>query len=188
MDEIRTFIAIEIPLEIRTAIDELQEILKQDRSDVKWVKSQNIHVTLKFLGNIMRSQVEVIADALERIANDFTSFSVYVKSIGTFPNINRPRVIWVGAETDNNELIRLAGAVNEALAPIGFEKGERPFKAHLTLGRVKGMKGVERVMERFAKNRDFDAGNFTASSVIVMQSELMPTGAVYTPLRNIELK
>ncbi|MBN2008675.1 RNA 2',3'-cyclic phosphodiesterase [candidate division KSB1 bacterium] len=185
---VRTFIAIEIPAIIRSTITDLQNTLKKDPARIGWVKVDNIHITLKFLGDVERSKIEIISQAVTQACKIFNPFSVRVAGVGAFPNMHRPRVIWVGATSENESLVRLAMSIQTALEPLGFPREKQSFKAHLTIGRVKDTNYIERVMHRLNGYSSFDGGSFEVKQIIVMQSELRSTGSVYTPLFVAELK
>jgi len=134
---IRTFIAIEIPEEIRARLAALQEEWKKERAQVTWVKPDNIHLTLKFLGDVPEEKMESVQQGVRRATEGLTPFTVAVKTVGTFPSWKRPRVLWVGIEETTGKVSALASRIEDEMTKLGFEKEDRPFSAHLTLGRVK---------------------------------------------------
>lgn len=186
MEEIRAFIAIKIPEVIIDKITRVQNDLKKPDSRIGWVKPANIHITLKFLGNINPQQIDEIAYQIGRAKDQFDPFSVKIKGVGVFPNPKRPRVIWIGAESENQTLKKVAQHIDRFVANVGFEPEKRDFKAHLTLGRVKGMQGIEEVMRILEQHQKFSGGSFTVDEIVLIQSELKPGGAVYTPLKQIK--
>ncbi len=186
-EEIRTFIAIEIPASIRQAIAGLQSDLKQFAAQISWVRPENIHITLQFLGNIRQSRVPEIGDALREAVKDYHHFTISIKGTGAFPNTRRPRVLWIGARSEGEYISELARTVRFAMSRLGFPEEKQSFKAHLTIGRVKGMRGIDAVMAAFRSRQDFFAGSFEADKIVFMQSQLLPTGAKYTHLRKIKL-
>src|SRR3990167_10081867 len=131
---IRTFIAIELPAKIIGGLKEIQDELKDGTNKVTWVKPENIHLTIKFLGDIEADKIDSIAGLLKSAAAKNRSFDISVKGVGGFPTIDNPRVLWVGIEEGNVNLSALYNNIEDALSAIGFEKEERPFKPHLTLG------------------------------------------------------
>jgi len=185
MAKIRTFIAIELPNEIRNKIGELQNSLKKFGGRVSWTKPGNIHLTLKFLGDTDENLIDEITSQLKESVASIKPIQITVRSVGTFPNFKNPRVIWVGAESEQNRLAELAGKIEDCVEPFGFKKENRPFSAHLTLGRVKDVKGIQPVLDKLKDQENFEAGSFQAAEFLLIKSELKPTGAIYTSLRKI---
>lgn len=179
---IRAFIAIEISGEVRRALDEFIGELKSGGGDVKWVRAASIHLTLKFLGDIPRSLIPDVSDAMKRAAGDTAALEIHACRTGAFPGLKRPRVLWAGLEEKTGELAQLAGRLDKELRSLGFEAEKRAFKPHLTLGRVRRggkLKGTTDILTREA-GRSF--GNFIAGELILFRSELRPEGALYSKL------
>lgn len=202
MDEtIRTFIAIELSKEIRQGLGALQEKLKKSNADVRWVKPDSSHLTLKFLGNISTSLVEPIKEVLDGIARETAPFQIALSKIGAFPiprraqEIDYPRVIWVGLEEEKNEVSEIREKLEERLEKIGLEKETRPFHPHLTLGRVKSSKNkaeLKKSVEELNKGLAYPAGHkptakMIASEIKLLRSTLTPKGAIYTCLCQSQL-
>jgi len=187
MSKIRTFIAIEIPEPIKLSIAKIQEELIRENAHITWVKPQNIHITLKFLGEIEESLVDNLSTVLTAVTHQTQPFAVEIQRIGAFPNLKRPKVIWIGAKSENNAMENLALTIEDKVSRLGFEIENRPFKAHLTLGRVKDMSGIDGVMKKLDDNKNFHAGKYTPTEIIIMKSDLTPTGAIYTPLNRIKI-
>ena len=143
---LRTFIAVELPSSLQSKLGQLQENLRKSNADVSWVKTENIHITLKFLGNVTTEKIEEIKKALGKIASSVSSFSLKSKDIGVFPKPSFPRVVWVGIE-NQERLKELALMVEDELSKIGFPKEQREFTAHLTIGRVRSPKNKERLRQ-----------------------------------------
>jgi len=186
MAKIRTFICIELPDEIRQRLAQLQTELRRYGADVRWVRTESIHLTLKFLGDVDERSINDIAKATENACKDIAPFSISVHQTDMFPNSRRPRVLWVGVEEPEGKLELLHGKLEEELVQLGFPKEDRRFSPHLTIGRVKSAKDIDRVTQHLQANI-FDAGDFKASEVVVMKSDLKPSGAVYTALQKIQL-
>ena len=178
----RTFIAIELSSEIKESLAQAQSHLKYAGADVKWVTPENIHLTLKFLGEIPEEKCENVKAALDEIAKTTASFELSIKDIGAFPNIEFPRVIWIGLDKGAKESTELAAKVDEALSKLGFAKETRPFAAHLTIGRIRSAKNKEALKEKVLGYGDRVTGNEKISSVILFHSKLTPTGSIYTKL------
>ncbi len=179
---IRSFIAIELPEVIRTQLKGLQDNLKTCRFKVRWVRPENIHLTLKFLGNIDETDIEKVRGALTSRVDRFTPLSLSVKGVGVFPGIRRPRIIWSGMGGQLSALAALQKALAEDLAAIGFQQEKRPFKAHLTLGRVKGAIDALKLRDAILACADFESEIFTADKIFLFKSDLKPGGPVYSKL------
>ena len=181
MSKIRTFIAIEIDEPIREKIAALQNELKKTNEPVRWVNPKNIHLTLKFLGEVDVAIIESISECINDVAENFSSFSFAVKGVGVFPNFKRPRVLWTGIENGSGELVKMAGEISEQLNELGFAKERRPFKTHLTMARVKSRLSTK-FLEKI-KGFEFDGGEVIANEIVIMRSELKSAGAVYSPFK-----
>lgn len=188
MEKVRTFIAIKLTPEIISNISGVQEELKKSVIEVKWVKPENIHLTLKFLGHITPEELEKVKLATRETLKPFAPFEVSVSGLGAFPKIEYPRVIWVGIDKGKKELTKIASRIEENLAKIGFAKEKRGFSPHLTLGRIKSLKGGERLIETFTKLKAANLGSMRVTKISIMKSELRPLGPVYTSLEEIDLK
>ena len=186
MAKIRIFIAFELPEAQKASLRNLQSELKKQGGNVRWVRPEGIHLTLKFLGDVDENQIDEIDTATKNAANDIAAMKIQIKGTGAFPNFRRPRVFWVGVNEPSGNLSALADEIEEQLAQVGFQKEQRAFKPHLTLGRVKDSRGLDTVIKHI-QTEEFDGGSFTAHKLVLMQSQLKPTGAEYTPLRTIEL-
>jgi len=186
-DKIRAFIAFELPENVRTAIVKIQERFGPYRFNVRWVKTANIHLTLKFLGNIGREQIDPIETAILKAVADFKPLSLAAKGVGVFPGIKRPRVIWIGVSGQAQLLIQLQKSIDQQLTTIGFARENRSFKAHLTIGRVKGRINPGHLADAIGETTGFEPEPFTADRVILYQSDLQPAGPIYTRLKCLKL-
>lgn len=184
---IRTFIAIELPDKVKAAMKDVTDTLRKSGADVRWVRPEGVHLTLKFLGGVEAVIMDELAGAVERAAKGTGSIELEVKGIGVFPNERSPRVVWLGLSGGLERLAQLNEKIEAACEGLGFKREKRPFKPHLTLGRVKSRKGRDALMRTVAEIEKIDLGGFTSDAVSVMKSELKPTGAVYTELRRIDL-
>jgi 2'-5' RNA ligase len=181
---IRAFIAIDLPEDVRVAIDDAQTRLKQAHVGVKisWTKVENLHLTLQFLGYIEEAVIEKIKSALQSVAAQHPPFEVLVRGAGAFPNENRPRVIWVGCDDLEGRLKALAGAVQAAMEPLGFQPEHREFSAHLTLGRVKVPRPDVALTRAIDSLKDTAFGTLRAQAIHLFESQLHPEGSRYTKL------
>jgi 2'-5' RNA ligase len=179
---IRSFIAIDLPDSVRRRIETLVQKLRESDAQVGWVRVEGIHLTLKFLGNVAPESIEQIQPVLADIALQTAPIRIEPAGCGAFPTIKSPRVIWVGLTGQIGPLAELAQRVETAMASCGFKPEDRPFKPHLTLGRVKGRQRLQALQEILFAHRDFMAEPFDAAEVVLYKSDLRPDGARYTPL------
>lgn len=187
-EKIRTFIAINISSELREVCKTFIEELIKTGGDVKWVKPESIHLTLKFLGNLTASKIEPVCDAVERACAEFSAFRLKSGSKGAFPNLRRPRIFWVGlTETNDHILTDLQAKVETALIEVGFEKESRKFHPHLTVGRVRSANKITQATQAF-ENYHFPEIEFDVNRVLIMKSELTPRGAIYSIQKAVSLK
>jgi 2'-5' RNA ligase len=185
---IRTFLAIEIPKEILDQFERVQYRLGRSMTGViRWAKPGSIHLTLKFFGNITERDIRNITDALRAKAPALGPVPVSIGTLGVFPNLSRPRVLWVGMTEGVKELSALQAQVETALEAQGFTREERPFRPHLTIGRMKAERRIEGLDKAIEDHKGFAAGKFTATEMILFRSDLKPTGPVYTPLAKFKL-
>ena len=181
----RLFIAIELSPQIRDTLAQIQSHLKYAAADVKWVEKDNIHLTLKFLGEIAEEKAEKIKAILDEIGSQIRPFEISLKEIGVFPKIEYPRIIWVGIDKGALEAKELAERIDGELSKIGFQLESRPFASHLTIGRVRSPKNREALIEKLktAENSHLSASSHQQiTSVILFQSALTPKGPIYTKL------
>lgn len=179
---IRSFIAVALPPSIIDDINNIKEILYSYRFKVRWVKSENIHLTLKFLGDLNAADIEAVDAAMNRAVKETVPITLSVKGAGVFPGIKRPRVVWLGMGGQVPLLIALQKALDENLGTAGFEKEKRPFKAHLTLGRVKGAIDAAMLGKALSEMMNFESMPFVIDRIFLIKSELKPSGPVYTKL------
>jgi len=179
---IRTFLAIDLPEEIKVQIENVQTRLKATVKGIKWTRPEGIHLTLKFFGNISENQIADISRVVEKNTVDIRPLSLEVTTLGTFPNLKRPRVLWLGIGGSVERLLDLQKEIARDLESIGFQREDRAFRAHLTLGRVKSPKNVSGLSEIMTNEKNYDAGNFCAGGLTLLKSDLTPKGALYTKL------
>ncbi len=183
---IRAFIAVEIDQAVIRRIAEATVELRLKISDIRWTPQSNSHLTLKFLGAIDERQVDLISRALEHEISLFPRCTINAKGLGVFPDGKRPRVLWVGIE--GKPLAALAERVEIALGPLGFEKEQRGFTPHLTIGRWRQGKPRGSDLEHALENwQAYDFGHSSVDEVKLLQSILKPGGAEYRPLKSVRL-
>ncbi|MGB2630994.1 MAG: RNA 2',3'-cyclic phosphodiesterase [Candidatus Omnitrophota bacterium] len=183
--KIRSFIALELSQEARAELSRVENILKRSGANVKWVRPESIHVTLKFLGYITEDKVDPISKKLEEIASQTSPFDIVLSGIGAFPGWSHARVVWVGISEGAEQVKTIAGLVEKAMAEEGFEEENRPFKSHLTIGRVRSSKEKE-ALAKDAEAIEVKPVSNHISRIILFRSELTPEGAIYTPLHIAE--
>jgi 2'-5' RNA ligase len=190
-EQIRSFIAIELPEEAKEGLARLKKELERDEHKfVKWVDPRGIHLTLKFLGNIPSKQVAEITEAIEGAAQGISPFYLEIGGLGTFPSLRQARVFWVGIGGEVDKLSRLQQNIDSALAALRFAKEERSFVPHLTLARTRqGASPLERRSfgELVGSTIFEDKYHVTVKSISLMRSQLTPAGAIYTRLSLVGL-
>jgi 2'-5' RNA ligase len=191
-EQIRSFIAIELPEEVKAGLRRLQTELKlPEQTFVKWVAPDGIHLTLKFLGNISPQKVAEITSVMEQASQGVNPFQLEVTEVGAFPNIRQPRVLWVGIRGEIDKLVAWQQHIDNGLMPLGFAKETRAFTPHLTLARLReGCSPGDRrdFGEMVAKTSIEVSYKFNVSSLNLMKSQLLPGGAVYNRLAEVKLK
>ena len=192
MEQVRSFIAIELPSGIKAELAFLEERLKKGQYPfVKWIDPESIHLTLKFLGNMAPTTVPQIIEALTGVAQGISPFSLQLGGMGAFPNFKRPRVVWVGIGGEVEKLALLQGAVDSALFPLNFPPESRAFSAHLTLGRLRERvpPGQIQGFGQWASSVGCETStSFKVEALSLMKSQLTSSGAIYSQLASIELK
>lgn len=192
MEKIRSFIAIELPGELKLALSQLQEKLKSSSSaPVRWVDPGNIHLTLKFLGDISPEITGRITSALEDAARGTPPFDIEANGLGVFPNNKRVQIIWVGLAGELAKLEQLQKRIDTGLIPLGFPSEARPFTPHLTLARVRD---YARPNDRLALGELIAGTSFeqkykiNISSVLLLKSQLTREGPIYSKISTTVLK
>jgi len=184
---IRTFIAIEIPEPVKSRIARLQEQLRRIEAKVSWTKPANVHLTLKFLGYVEASRIASVSEAVARAANGIAPFELEVGGAGCFPSSRNPRVLSIGLPALPEALRQLYSRLETELACEGFLKEKRRFSPHLTIGRLRTSQNASTLAEALQAT-GFDHETFEAREIIVMRSDLKPTGSIYTPQSIIKLR
>jgi 2'-5' RNA ligase len=185
---IRAFLAIDPPEDILQKISGLQEKLKREISGrISWTKPQGQHLTLKFFGDISQEDVKNICTAVQKRTVPESPLNLKVEKLGVFPDARRPRVIWCGVSRDVERLSVLQKKIDSDLAAVGFPPEDRPFRAHLTLGRIKASHDLTGISTALTRHGTFDAGEFICRELILFQSKLTQQGAVYTKLAEFAL-
>ncbi len=192
MSVLRAFIAIELPPATQEAIQKQTARLHQSLGDqsIRWVQPANLHITLKFLGDIAAAHLDFIKQSLTRLVDSHSAFDLQIGGLGSFPNSKRPRVLWVGLHAPA-AFTSLQSDVEASMVKLGYEKEERPFSSHLTIGRVKQNPSLNELQKIRTTLDTIQLGNIHTTrvdSIHLYQSDLKPTGPVYTDLFSAKLK
>ncbi|MFP4032254.1 MAG: RNA 2',3'-cyclic phosphodiesterase [Desulfococcaceae bacterium] len=190
MKPIRAFIAFSLPEPVIAHLRILQKSLRDaGLDDLRFVRPENIHLTLRFLGDVDPSAVDAIAGAMAEAAAEAAPLSLTARGIGAFPAVRKARVVWAGLAGETAELISFRGRVAEALETMGYPREPRRFTAHLTLARVRERRRVEpeRLVSAMESLNALTSPSFSAGELVLFQSDPKPNGAVYTPLRRAPL-
>lgn len=187
----RAFIAVELPKEIGQKLALLQEELKKQNADVKWVEAKNIHLTLKFLGEIEDEIVDSLYEIMQEVAKDKKAFSLRICSMGAFPKTEAPRVIWVGIDRGDKEIKEIAKELEEKIYKIGVAKEKRDFSSHITIARVRSSLNRIKLIEALKVLKSKMCENnleFTVNKITLLKSTLTPKGPIYEALKEIIFK
>ena len=184
---IRSFVAIDPSDAVRTRLVEFGGDLAGLGADVRWLRAEGLHCTVKFLGDVEERRLEDVQLALRGVLAGALPFDASALGVGVFPSWRSPRVVWVGLEDEGGGCVGLAARIGAALVPLGFAPERRPFSPHITLGRVRGHRGWSHLAERLRLHERENFGATTVASIVVYRSDLRPTGSVYTPLWSIPL-
>jgi len=186
MSVMRAFIAIDLPPEVLVCLDDVSQQLRQELSEapVRWVPVENIHLTIKFLGDVSESNIDMLTDFLQSIASNVKQFEFSVGGLGTYPKPHRPRVIWVGVEAPP-ELMTAQRSVESEMSRLGYARERRPFNPHLTLGRVSRHSTNQDIRNIADVIKTQTVGYLGCARVMafhIYRSDLKPSGAIYTKL------
>lgn len=184
----RAFMALELPEEVRSRLADLQESLEGASRAVKWTRPDQIHVTLKFFGELPDSSLLPVREAIADICRKVPPILLSVRGTGTFGSGDRLRVLWVGVEDSAGELARLQNAIEGGLEPLGFPGEGRPFRPHLTLGRLREPARVAPLKAALRERADFEGGSFTARRLTLFSSTLIAAGPIYRAIHEWPLE
>ena len=191
MEQIRSFIAIELPDELKLGLARLQDKLKSGRQPwMKWVDPYAIHLTLKFLGNIGVDSIDAITKAMETAVQEIPPFHLEVKDLGAFPNLRRVQVVWVGVGGEVDKLVQLQQRIESNLAPLGFTTEARSFTPHLTLARLRNQASLDerqRFGQLISSTKFEKAYSIEVEAINLMRSQLTREGAIYNRISSVKL-
>ena len=181
MARVRTFIAIDVSDEIRAAGERVIDALRRSTAGVRWVRPENIHLTLKFLGDVDERELHDVCRGAGQAAQESPPFSVNCRSIGAFPNASRPSTIWMGIDDDQGRLAALQEHLEGSLATLGFPTERRKFRGHITLGRVRSGRGTNRELQQFIETHvETGFGSLDVHKLTIYRSDLDRGGPNYT--------
>jgi 2'-5' RNA ligase len=186
LDRVRAFIAVELGSQLLPKVLEIQREVLAVGADIKAVESENIHFTLKFLGEIPQSTVNEVISCMDKL--DFNSFTIEITGVGCFPNIRNPRVVWVGLSTGLDAFSRLSKQLDDYLRGIGFKSEGERFTAHLTIGRVRSGRNKAALIKKLGELLNVEIGRMTVKTVKLKKSTLTPRGPIYTTLHEVNGK
>jgi 2'-5' RNA ligase len=186
---LRTFVAVEIDAAIRQRAQQLVRELSAAGADVKWVEGHNLHLTVKFLGEVASREIPRVCEAVRQGAGEVDPFEADVCGAGAFPNARRPRTLWLGIGSGEQEMVALHGGIEGPLRKLGFRPDHRRHHPHLTLGRVRRTgPAVAQLGQLLQQQADFEAGRVQVSEVVVFSSQLGPGGPTYETLSRANLR
>ncbi len=183
----RLFVAVNLADALRAPLAAAQRQLAATGADVKWTDPAGFHLTLKFLGEVDEARLPQIEQAVAAAVAGQGPFDLHLRGMGGFPTARSPRVVWVAVTEGRFVLARLAGRLEEAFEPLGFEREKRPYSPHLTLGRVRTPRGRDPLAAKLTELADADFGGMPVHAVHLMESRLSPRGASYRPAAQFEL-
>ncbi len=182
---IRSFLAFELPLDIKRGVHRVLADIRGSIRNVRWVDADNIHLTVVFMGNIFEDLIPSINEAVEKVCLRYGSFEVSLSGLGAFPNSKRPRVIWLGLQGNTERMSIFKNSLHKQIKPFGIKEEKRPFKPHLTLGRFRNPTPGDSSLDNFiAKYKDLSSAECRMDELIFFKSDLKPGGAVYTKLKS----
>ncbi|MEW6130244.1 MAG: RNA 2',3'-cyclic phosphodiesterase [Acidobacteriota bacterium] len=184
---IRAFICIDIPPSLKTQIENLQNELRRIDAQVSWVKPANIHLTIKFLGDMPTEKIPQVIEAARHVTGSCSPFQLEASGAGVFPSPQNPNVLWIGLNDLPDALIALQQAIEDELSTIGIARESKNFNPHLTIGRIRNRRNARQLAEELIR-RGKASDRFTVTEIIVMRSDLDPRGAIYTPLAVLPLQ
>ena len=185
---LRTFIAVDVSAAVRRRAGELIAQLQGTQANVKWVATENMHWTLKFLGETRSRDVPDVCSAVADAVRPLSPFALHAGGAGAFPTASRPRTVWLGVSGGEAQMVQLHDAIDEALSELGYRSEHRRFQPHLTIGRVRrSPRGILELGTLITEQAEFDAGEMPVAEVVFFSSQLKPSGPVYQTLGRAEL-
>jgi len=182
--EIRSFLAFELPLEIKNIVARVSDELRRSTLAAKWVKVDNIHLTVVFMGNVREDDIPAIEEGVQDVCQTFGPFDASLKGMGCFPDKRKPRVLWLGLDGDLERMSLFRDGLQKHLKAFGIKEEKRKFRPHLTLARFRTPRRMDVKEDQIlSKYEDLSSPVCTLGELILFKSDLKPSGAEYTKLR-----
>ena len=185
MSQLRAFLAIDVDEDLKAKMYRIVKEFKQIDARIKYVELENLHLTLKFFGDIDTEGIDLLSSKIENVVSNFDKFTVKIKGCGAFPNTNRIKVIWLGLDEDAI-VKQLHDELDKEFVKLGFDK-DRKFSTHLTIGRMKSAKGKDKVKSKIEEFSEVEIGEMCVDKIILKKSTLTPQGPIYDDIRIFEL-
>lgn len=185
MDTLRLFWAVTFPAEIRDKIAGVQAVFRKLPLNVKWVETENLHLTIRFIGATDKALVEPLLSAARGRLAEINAFPLFLRRVGVFPSLKAPRVLWVGVE-ETASLLHLYRLVEEAVRSFGFPPDAKRFSPHVTLGRFRTGANGALLRQAMGEIGDVELGKFEVGGIELIASELTPQGPIYSPVGRID--
>lgn len=182
----RCFVAIEIPVHVQRVFEKIQNELRTEIGKASWTKIGKFHLTLKFLGDVKKDSISDVCNAIDKVAIKQKPFYLEFGGIGTFPNLSRPRVLWIGLKQGGNITTGLSKYINNALFHCDVKSDER-FHPHVTLARLRQQKDLREYVDLFEEYQTIQNTSMAVDEITLVKSELHPNGAIYTPMSRFHL-
>lgn len=186
MTRVRTFVAVDVPATAQGRLVHLQSLLRSVPGDVRWTTGPHLHITLRFLGEVEADVIPRVGEATVRAVRQVPPFSIELSGLGLFPPAGRPSVVWVGVGSGRDQLCKLQAALEDQLSGLGFDREERPFSPHVTLGRIREGTRTSWV-EALSRVSSQPVAPFPVHEVLVMKSDLTLRGPIYTALQRVPI-
>lgn len=184
----RCFVAVALPPPVRTLLVQVQDALRRAEGDLKWVEEQNLHLSLKFLGDLDEEALSKLKDLLSLEALRWPAMALTYAGVGVFPDHGDPKVVWAGCGGDVESLAALASAIERAAELVGVPRERKPFVAHLTIGRVKSGRNVKRLQSAIANQREVPLGKDLVKKFVLYRSTLTNQGPIYESIADFPLR
>lgn len=182
---IRSFLAFDLPKEIRKTVSLIYRGIKASSLDVRWVKEENIHLTVIFMGNVDEKDIDPIGKVVEKACKKYGPFMIRAKGAGIFSNLKNPKVLWIGVEGDIERMGHFRSRLQKELKPFGIKEENRKFSPHITIGRFrKGFNEKDKLKELLAKFNEITSPDALLKELVLFKSELRPEGALYTKINS----
>jgi len=188
-EQLRLFFAVPVAAQLTESLTQIQQELRAAGAKVSWTRPENLHFTLKFLGDTPEDQVTELNEVAARVAEDIAAHQIEIGGVGGFPNRSRPRVVWVGCTAGSEQFAQLGEKLDQYLSEAGLaEPDKRKFTPHLTIGRVRSRHRLEDLADSMQQLSQCEIGPMQVNHFVLMRSQLHPDGAIHTALARFELR